>query len=188
MQAFGLDAHFSVEQQGRNAGGHFINFNGTAGIWRRKCIEDAGGWQSDTLTEDLDLSYRAQAKGWKFKFLENFGSPAELPAEMAAVKTQQFRWNKGAAETARKNLSMVLRSKNISVPTKIHAVFHLLNSSVFICIILIAICSVPILFIKHQSSAYDEVFKYASIFLLSFFSIGSVYCFPVYRKVLCLKV
>ncbi|MFT6998350.1 MAG: cellulose synthase/poly-beta-1,6-N-acetylglucosamine synthase-like glycosyltransferase, partial [Cryomorphaceae bacterium] len=91
VQAFALDAHFTVEQSGRNIGNHFINFNGTAGVWRRKCILDAGGWSADTLTEDLDLSYRAQLKGWKFKFIENVVSPAELPAEMNALKNQQYR-------------------------------------------------------------------------------------------------
>ena len=102
MQAFALDMHFTVEQQGRNAAGYFINFNGTAGIWRRTCIDDAGGWNSDTLTEDLDLSYRAQLKGWKFKYVEDVVAPAELPTDMNALKSQQFRWNKGGAETARK--------------------------------------------------------------------------------------
>src|SRR5690606_31777859 len=104
VQAFALDAHFTIEQTGRNQGSHFINFNGTAGVWRRACIIDAGGWSADTLTEDLDLSYRAQLKGWKFKFLEEVGAPAELPAEMNALKNQQYRWNKGAAECAVKHL------------------------------------------------------------------------------------
>ena len=98
VQAFALDAHFTIEQRGRNSKGHFINFNGTAGIWRKVCIEDAGGWQSDTLTEDLDLSYRAQVRGWKFVYMENLESPAELPVTMSAIKSQQFRWAKGAAE------------------------------------------------------------------------------------------
>ncbi|HEX2899523.1 MAG TPA: cellulose synthase family protein, partial [Bacteroidia bacterium] len=138
LQAFALDAHFSVEQQGRNSMGYFINFNGTAGVWRRKAIDDAGGWESDTLTEDLDLSYRAQLKGWKFKFLENLDSPAELPAAMGAVKSQQFRWTKGAAETARKNLGKVLHAK-LPLGTKIHATFHLLNSMLFVCIVLNAV-------------------------------------------------
>src|SRR5690606_23442228 len=92
LQAFGLDAHFTVEQVGRSGLGHFINFNGTAGVWRKACIADAGGWQADTLTEDLDLSYRAQLKGWEFHYLENVESPAELPEAMNAFKTQQYRW------------------------------------------------------------------------------------------------
>lgn len=167
LQAFGLNAHFSVEQGGRNAGGHFMNFNGTAGIWRKKTIEEAGGWQSDTLTEDLDLSYRAQLNGWKFKFLENVGAPAELPAAMSALKTQQFRWNKGAAECVRKNLISVLKAKKISFSTKLNATFHLMNSAVFICIILLASLSVPMLVIKRQFVEYHLLFTAASLFILS---------------------
>ncbi|MEM6831667.1 MAG: cellulose synthase family protein, partial [Bacteroidota bacterium] len=99
IQAFWLNAHFTVEQKGRERAGSFINFNGTAGVWRKSCILDAGGWQHDTLTEDLDLSYRAQLKGWKFVYREEIESPAELPVVIPAVKSQQYRWNKGAAET-----------------------------------------------------------------------------------------
>jgi len=167
LQAFGLDAHFSVEQGGRNAGGHFMNFNGTAGIWRKKAIESAGGWQSDTLTEDLDLSYRAQLKGWKFLFLEEVGAPAELPAEMNALKNQQFRWNKGAAECTRKNLGKVLRAKNISASTKLNAIFHLMNSAVFICIVVLAILSIPILSIKEHHPEYSILFNVATFFLVT---------------------
>jgi len=167
LQAFGLDAHFSVEQGGRNAGGHFINFNGTAGVWRKSTIVDAGGWQSDTLTEDLDLSYRAQLKGWKFLFLEEVGAPAELPAEMNALKTQQFRWNKGAAECTRKNLPKVLRAKNLSKGTKLNAIFHLMNSAIFICIVIIAVLSLPILAIKKNFTEYNSLFALASFFLIT---------------------
>ncbi|MCH8318423.1 MAG: glycosyltransferase, partial [Bacteroidetes bacterium] len=167
LQAFGLDAHFSVEQTGRNAGGHFINFNGTAGVWRKKCIIDAGGWQSDTLTEDLDLSYRAQLKGWKFKFLENVVSPAELPPTMNALKTQQFRWTKGAAECARKNLWKVLKSAKISLSTKIHAFFHLMNSFIFICIITTAVLSVPLLLIKNNFNEYAGYYRFGVFFMIS---------------------
>ena len=167
LQAFGLDAHFSVEQTGRNAGGHFINFNGTAGVWRKKCINNAGGWQSDTLTEDLDLSYRAQLKGWKFKFLENVVSPAELPPTMNALKTQQFRWTKGAAECARKNLWKVLRSAKISLSTKIHAFFHLMNSFLFICIITTAVLSVPLLLIKNNFNEYASYYRFGVFFMIS---------------------
>ncbi|MEJ2163498.1 MAG: glycosyltransferase family 2 protein, partial [Robiginitalea sp.] len=102
IQAFALDAHFTLEQVGRNAKGHFINFNGTAGIWRKDCILDAGNWEGDTLTEDLDLSYRAQLKNWKFKYLEDVETPAELPVVISAARSQQFRWNKGGAENFRK--------------------------------------------------------------------------------------
>ena len=173
LQAFGLDAHFTVEQGGRNAAGFFINFNGTAGIWRKSTIEDAGGWSSDTLTEDLDLSYRAQLRGWKFVFREDIGSPAERPAAMNALKTQQFRWTKGAAECTVKNLGKVWRAKGLSLDTKIHALFHLMNSFIFICVIGTALLSVPVLFIKEKVGHDSIIFVGGSLFLLSlFFLIG----------------
>jgi len=166
LQAFGLDAHFTVEQLGRNLGGHFINFNGTAGVWRKTCILDAGGWHADTLTEDLDLSYRAQLRNWKFIYQQQTIAPAELPAEMNGLKSQQYRWTKGAAETSRKHLTQVLKSKQ-TIATKLHAFFHLLNSSVFVCVLLTAILSVPILFIKQAYPQFGWVFKAAALFLLS---------------------
>jgi cellulose synthase/poly-beta-1,6-N-acetylglucosamine synthase-like glycosyltransferase len=174
LQAFGLDAHFTIEQHGRNSGGHFMNFNGTAGVWRRSCIIDAGNWHSDTLTEDLDLSYRAQLKGWKFLYLEHVGSPAELPVTMNALKTQQFRWTKGAAECVKKNLPAVLSSRHTSNTTKVHAIFHLMNCTVFICIFLAAVLSIPLLFIKSSHPQYAQVFLFAlfspfSLLLLSYF-------------------
>lgn len=175
LQAFGLDAHFTVEQGGRNAGGHFINFNGTAGVWRRKAIEEAGGWQSDTLTEDLDLSYRAQLKGWKFLFVEEVGAPAELPAAMNALKTQQFRWNKGAAECTRKNLKKVLKAPNLSLGTKLNATFHLMNTAVFICIVILALLSLPMLAIKEHFQEYDLLFTLAGFFLITLPILGLFY-------------
>jgi cellulose synthase/poly-beta-1,6-N-acetylglucosamine synthase-like glycosyltransferase len=164
LQAFGLDAHFRIEQVGRNSGGHFINFNGTAGVWRKACIIDAGGWQADTLTEDLDLSYRAQLKGWKFRYLEQVEAPAELPAAMNALKSQQFRWTKGAAENARKNLWNVLRTR-LPFRTKLHAFFHLLNSSVFVCVLLTALLSIPVLLVKEYRPDLIVLFRLASVFL-----------------------
>ena len=175
LQAFGLDAHFSVEQRGRNEGGHFINFNGTAGVWRISCIEEAGGWQSDTITEDLDLSYRAQLAGWKFLFLEEVGSPAELPAEINALKNQQFRWTKGAAECAVKNLPKVLRAGSLNFGTKVHAVFHLMNSFIFICVLCSALLSIPLLVFKGEMEQYNMLFNLASIFLLSFIILAFFY-------------
>lgn len=175
MQAFGLNAHFSVEQTGRNAAGLFMNFNGTGGVWRKACIEDAGGWHHDTLTEDLDLSYRAQLNGWQFRYLEDMASPGELPVAMNALKTQQFRWTKGAAECARKNLMKVIKAKNISLYTKVHAVFHLLNSFLFVCIIGMALLSIPYIFISKVTPAFAPFFKWASVFMLSFFIITWFY-------------
>lgn len=174
LQAFGLDAHFSIEQSGRSHAGSFINFNGTGGVWRKECIVDAGGWSADTLTEDLDLSYRAQLKGWNFKYLEDCVAPAELPVIMSAIKSQQYRWNKGAAETARKNLWKVLESK-IKFSSKVHAVFHLFNSSVFVCLLLASLLSIPMLFIKDANPKLELIFDLGSIFLLGFFSITFFY-------------
>ena len=174
LQAFGLDAHFTVEQGGRSQANSFINFNGTGGVWRKCCIEDAGGWSADTLTEDLDLSYRAQLKGWKFRYLEGVEAPAELPVLMPAIKSQHFRWNKGAAECARKNLWKVIRSSAKPV-NKIHAAFHLLNSSIFIAIFLSALLSIPMLFLKVQHPEWNWLFHTGSVFLLGFFSIAYFY-------------
>lgn len=174
LQAFGLDAHFSVEQSGRSAAGSFINFNGTGGIWRKQCIVEGGGWTADTLTEDLDLSYRAQLKGWKFLFLEQVESPAELPILMPAVKSQQYRWNKGAAETARKNLPAVLRSP-LPLKNKLHALQHLLNSSLFLFLFVAAVLSLPLLYAMNHLPAYSGVFKAASVFVLGFLFVSYFY-------------
>jgi cellulose synthase/poly-beta-1,6-N-acetylglucosamine synthase-like glycosyltransferase len=166
LQAFGLDAHFSVEQLGRNAGGHFINFNGTAGVWRKQCIIDAGGWEHDTITEDLDLSYRAQLKGWKFKFVENVVTPAELPVVMSALKNQQFRWTKGGAENFVKMRSRIVHNKQTSFKNKLHGIFHLFNSAIFLCVFTTAFLSIPILFIKKSSPEFDLAFNISSLFLI----------------------
>jgi len=174
IQAFWLDAHFTVEQKGRERAGSFLNFNGTAGIWRKACIEDAGGWQHDTLTEDLDLSYCAQLKGWKFAYREEIESPAELPIVIPAIKSQQYRWNKGAAETARKILGKVLRS-NIAFKHKVRAIFHLLNSSVFLLLLTAAILSVPMLYIKAYNPEIGWIFNLGSIFIIGFFAMGFFY-------------
>jgi len=174
LQAFGLDAHFSIEQTGRSKAGSLINFNGTAGVWRKTCIQESGGWSADTLTEDLDLSYRAQIQGWQFKYLEDVIAPAELPILMPAVKSQQFRWNKGAAETAKKNLGNILRS-GWSFSKKSHAFFHLFNSSVFVCLLTAGLLSVPMLFIKNAYPEFNTVFNLGSIFLLGFFSVTYFY-------------
>ena len=174
IQAFWLDAHFTVEQKGREQAGSFINFNGTAGVWRKECIYDAGGWQHDTLTEDLDLSYRAQLKGWKFVYREEIESPAELPMVIPAIKSQQYRWNKGAAETARKTLGKVLRA-NIAFKHKARAVFHLLNSSVFLLLLIAAVLSIPMLYIKEYNPDLVLIFDLGSIFVLGFLAMGFFY-------------
>jgi cellulose synthase/poly-beta-1,6-N-acetylglucosamine synthase-like glycosyltransferase len=169
IQAFALDAHFTLEQVGRNYNGHFINFNGTAGIWRKACILDAGNWEGDTLTEDLDLSYRAQLKDWKFKYLENVETPAELPVVISAARSQQFRWNKGGAENFRKMLWKVLKNNTISSKTKIHGVLHLLNSSMFFCILIVSVLSIPVLYIKNAYMNLNIYFYVMSFFIVSTF-------------------
>jgi len=176
-QALALDGHFVIEQNVRNKAGFFINFNGTGGVWRRSCIEDAGNWHADTLTEDLDLSYRAQLKGWRFVFLRDEISPAELPSEINALKAQQFRWTKGAIETAKKILPMVLKSK-LPLKVKIQATFHLTNNLAFPFILLAAILNVPLIFIKNSGS-HEAYFAVMSIFILAF--IGS-FLFYLYSQ------
>lgn len=186
LQAFGLDGHFTIEQGGRRHAGSFINFNGTGGVWRKTCIEEAGGWSDDTLTEDLDLSYRAQLKGWEFTYLEAVEAPAELPVLMPAIKSQQFRWNKGAAECARKHAQQMLGStaaRPLRWWNRVHAVFHLFNSSVFLSLLLAALLSVPMLFIKESSPQYTWIFNLGGIFILGFFSIGLFYWIATRRVV-----
>ena len=165
-QAIALDGHFVIEQQVRNKAGFFINFNGTAGIWRKDCIIDAGNWQADTLTEDFDLSYRAQLNGWKFKFLNDVTSPAELPADINALKTQQFRWTKGAVETALKLLPKVWKSK-LKPKVKLECFIHLTSNIVFPFIILVAMLNIPIVMIKISTAGYDSVYSLMSIFVLA---------------------
>jgi cellulose synthase/poly-beta-1,6-N-acetylglucosamine synthase-like glycosyltransferase len=181
-QAMALDGHFVIEQSVRNKVGFFINFNGTAGVWRKSCIEDAGNWQADTLTEDLDLSYRAQLRGWRFLYLNDVTSPAELPSEINALKSQQFRWTKGAIETARKMLPVVWRSP-LPLKIKVHATFHLTNNLVFPFIVLAGILNVPLVFIKHNGS-HDSYFTFMSIFVFAFLGSFFFYLFSqkdVYR-------
>jgi len=167
VQAFALDAHFTLEQVGRNSQGHFINFNGTAGVWRKECILDAGNWEGDTLTEDLDLSYRAQLKHWKFKYLENVETPAELPVVISAARSQQFRWNKGGAENFQKMLWRLWKTEGIPVKTKVHGTLHLLNSTLFLNVLIVAILSIPILYIKNANAHLKSYFIIMSFFVVS---------------------
>jgi len=167
VQAFALDAHFTLEQVGRNAEEHFINFNGTAGIWRKETIIDAGNWEGDTLTEDLDLSYRAQLKNWKFKYLEDVKTPSELPVVMSAIRSQQFRWNKGGAENYQKMVKKVLRKKELPFSTRIHSILHLLNSSMFLNVLIVGILSIPMLYIKNEWGHLAWFFQISSLFIVS---------------------
>lgn len=144
VQAFGLDAHFAVEQEGRNRAGAFMSFNGTAGVWRRECIDDAGGWSADTLTEDLDLSYRAQLRGWTFRYVHDVEVPAELPAHFPAVRAQQYRWTKGAAETARKILGRFVRAP-LSVRTRLFGSLHLTAHAAFPALLVASLLHAPLM-------------------------------------------
>ncbi len=157
VQAYGLDTHFALEQYTRNRAGYFMNFNGTAGMWRRECIEDAGGWQSDTLTEDLDLSYRAQLRGWQFRFFSDMEAPAELPVDLNALRSQQFRWTKGAAETALKTLGQLWRSTQPG-RIKIQGTMHLTAHLVFPALALVAVLHAPLLTLDDMGRGPGDVY------------------------------
>jgi cellulose synthase/poly-beta-1,6-N-acetylglucosamine synthase-like glycosyltransferase len=172
LQVLPLNVHFTVEQLGRMSGNFLLQFNGTAGVWRKQTIDDAGGWESDTLTEDLDLSIRAQLKGYRIMFLEKLGSPAELPAEMNAFKAQQHRWMKGGAETARKMLPTIWGSDQLSFWRKFQGTSHLLGSSLFLMVFLMGITSVPVMHTMHWIGIPKGVFTW---FMVGFLSMVTIY-------------
>ncbi|HXT28204.1 MAG TPA: cellulose synthase family protein, partial [Vicinamibacterales bacterium] len=149
IQAILLDAHFVLEHGGRNRSGAFFNFNGTAGVWRREAISSAGGWQHDTLTEDLDLSYRAQLAGWKFKFLPHVVSPAEVPVEMNSFKSQQHRWAKGSIQTCMKLLPRILRS-NQPLSVKAEAFFHLTANFNYLLMSVLSVLMFPAMWVRYN--------------------------------------
>jgi cellulose synthase/poly-beta-1,6-N-acetylglucosamine synthase-like glycosyltransferase len=151
IQALLLDGHFVIEQTARERSGRLFNFNGTAGLWRRETIIDAGGWQHDTLTEDLDLSYRALLRGWRFVYLVDEVAPAELPADMNAFKSQQFRWAKGSVEVARKLLPQILRSR-LRAAAKLEACFHLTQNVPYLLTLLLLLCAGPALVLRPGST------------------------------------
>ena len=182
LQAFGLNGHFAIEQGGRNARGHYINFNGTAGVWRKTCIADAGGWEHDTITEDLDLSYRAQMNGWEFKYLENVVSPAELPITMSALKSQQHRWMKGGAEVFIKMWKRLVKNPKVRFSDKIHGLAHLFNSTVFVFILFLSILSLFVLHIKDSFSDLNFVIQFGSFFIISTLFLAFYYWFSYRDK------
>ena len=149
IQSIFLDGHFVIEHTARNRSGRFFNFNGTAGIWRRRCLQEVGGWQSDTLTEDLDVSYRAQLAGWKFVYLKDLAVPGELPVDMNAFKSQQHRWTKGSIQTARKLLPAIFRS-DYPWKVKAEAFFHLTNNFSHVLVMLLALLIVPAIIIRER--------------------------------------
>jgi cellulose synthase/poly-beta-1,6-N-acetylglucosamine synthase-like glycosyltransferase len=174
VEAMLLDGHFVLEHSGRARSGVFFNFNGTAGVWRRAAIDEAGGWQHDTLTEDTDLSYRAQLKGWKFIYLQDVECPAELPVEMTAFKTQQARWAKGLIQTGKKILPRVLRS-DAPVHTKIEAWYHLTANISYPLMIVLSVLMLPAMIIRFYQGWFQMLFIDLPLFLASTFSISSFY-------------
>ena len=149
IQSIFLDGHLVIEHTARSRSGRFFNFNGTAGIWRRRAIDEAGGWQHDTLTEDLDLSFRSQLAGWRFRYLPEVEVPAELPVEMNAFKSQQHRWTKGAVQTAKKLLPRIWRAE-VPLKVKIEATFHLTANSSHLLILAMAVLMLPVVSIREM--------------------------------------
>src|SRR5277367_2407264 len=174
VEAILLDGHFVLEHSGRARSGVFFNFNGTAGVWRRSTIDEAGGWQHDTLTEDTDLSYRAQLKGWKFIYLQDVECPAELPVEMTAFKTQQARWAKGLIQTGKKILPRVLRS-DAPLHTKIEAWYHLTANMSYPLMIMLSVLLLPAMIIRFYQGWFQMLFIDLPLFMASTFSISSFY-------------
>jgi cellulose synthase/poly-beta-1,6-N-acetylglucosamine synthase-like glycosyltransferase len=174
VQSMFLDGHFVIEQTARNRSGRFFNFNGTAGIWRKRSIEDAGGWQHDTLTEDLDLSYRAQMRGWRFVFLNEHVTPAELPLEMGAFKSQQHRWAKGSIQTARKLLPGLLAS-DLPWKVKLESICHLTANVGYLLMVVLALTSVPSIWFRQDVVPWMFALVDLPIFTLSTVSVVAFY-------------
>ena len=177
VQAILLDGHFIAEHGGRHALGCYFNFNGTAGVWRRSAIEDAGGWAGDTLTEDLDLSYRAQLRGWKFVFVPAIGAPAELPVSMNAFKAQQRRWAKGSVQTARKLLPQVLAAK-LPLRVRTEALFHLTSNLAYPLMALLSFLMIPALIARVHTGLREmalldlPIFAAATISVVTFYAVS----------------
>jgi len=176
VQALFLDGHFVVEHSARQAFGCFFNFNGTAGLWRKRCIEDAGAWEQDTLTEDLDLSYRAQLKGWRFVYLPDVSVPSEIPVDMNAFKSQQHRWAKGSIQTARKLLRRILKAP-LPVKVKLEAIAHLTSNFAFLCMALLAVILYPAILARFHLGwpRFWITLSDAVVFLTATLSVSAFY-------------
>jgi cellulose synthase/poly-beta-1,6-N-acetylglucosamine synthase-like glycosyltransferase len=174
VEAILLDGHFVLEHSGRSRSGVFFNFNGTAGMWRRSAIDEAGGWEHDTLTEDTDLSYRAQLKGWKFLYLQDVECPAELPVEMTAFKTQQARWAKGLIQVSKKILPRVFAS-DASRHVKIEAWYHLTANLSYPLMIVLSVLLLPAMVIRFYQGWFQMLYIDLPLFMASTFSISSFY-------------
>jgi cellulose synthase/poly-beta-1,6-N-acetylglucosamine synthase-like glycosyltransferase len=174
IQSILLDGHFVLEHGARNRAGCFFNFNGTAGIWRRAAIDDAGGWQHDTLTEDLDLSYRAQLRGWKFVFVPGVIAPAEVPVEMNAFKSQQHRWAKGSIQTCRKLLPQILRA-DVPLGVKAEAFFHLTANFNYPLMCVLSVLMFPSMVIRYNMGWYEMLLIDIPLFFAATFSVCNFY-------------
>src|SRR6478672_11298823 len=174
IQSILLDGHFVLEHGGRNRSGCFFNFNGTAGIWRREVIADAGGWQHDTLTEDLDLSYRAQLRGWRFVFVPDLVAPAEVPVEMNAFKSQQHRWAKGSIQTCRKLLPHILAA-DVPFGVKAEAFFHLTANFNYPLMVILSILMFPSMVIRYNMGWYEMLLIDVPLFFAATFSVCNFY-------------
>ncbi|MBI1870079.1 MAG: glycosyltransferase [Chlamydiae bacterium] len=174
IQSILLDGHFVIEHTARNRSGKFFNFNGTAGGWRRKAITDGGGWQHDTLTEDLDLSYRSQLQGWKFVYLQELGTPSELPVDMNAFKSQQHRWVKGSVQSGKKLLKKIWKS-SFPLGIKLEATFHLTNNLSYPLMIILSLLLLPAMLIQLEEGWKYKVLIDAPLFIASFLSISIFY-------------
>jgi cellulose synthase/poly-beta-1,6-N-acetylglucosamine synthase-like glycosyltransferase len=174
IQSILLDGHFVLEHGGRNRAGLFFNFNGTAGIWRRTAITDAGGWQHDTLTEDLDLSYRAQLRGWRFVFLPDLVAPAEVPVEMNSFKSQQHRWAKGSIQTCRKLLPRILQA-DVPLAVKTEAFFHLTANFNYPLMCVLSILMFPSMVIRYNMGWYEMLLIDVPLFFAATASVANFY-------------
>ncbi len=174
LQSIFLDGHFVIEHTARNRSGRFFNFNGTAGIWRKTAIIDGGGWQHDTLTEDLDLSYRTQMKGWQFIYLPDFSVPAELPADIVAFKAQQHRWAKGSIQTAKKLLPTIFRAP-LPLRVKTEAFFHLAANFAYLLMVPLSVSILPVVLMRRDMN-WGQMFVYdVPLFLMATASVGAFY-------------
>jgi cellulose synthase/poly-beta-1,6-N-acetylglucosamine synthase-like glycosyltransferase len=174
VEAILLDGHFVIEHGARNFSGRFFNFNGTAGMWRRAAILEAGGWQHDTLTEDTDLSYRAQLKGWKFIYDRDIECPSELPVEMNSFKTQQARWAKGLIQVAKKLLPLIWRSEQ-PLYIKLEATFHLTANLAYPFMVVFSVILLPAMIVRFYQGWFQMLYLDLPLFLASTCSVSGFY-------------
>lgn len=174
LQSIFLDGHFVIEHTARNRSGRFFNFNGTAGIWRKTAIADGGGWEHDTLTEDLDLSYRTQMKGWQFIYLPDHSVPAELPVDIVAFKAQQHRWAKGSIQTAKKILPKIFKA-SLPLHVKVEAFFHLAANMAYLLMVPLSISILPVVILRRDLNWNQMVIYDVPLFLMATASVSAFY-------------